>query len=107
MTLRQRLPNRRASLTFEIASQGLQFTCSASWFADGSAAEVFLQNYKAGSMAGINAQDSAVVCSLCLQHGVPLETIRRALMRDARGAASGLLGVALDMIAQTDGGAPC
>jgi hypothetical protein len=43
-----------------------------------------------------------VVASLALQHGVPLETIRRALMRDARGNANGPLGAALDMI---DGGA--
>ena len=93
------LPDRRASLTFEIESQGLRFTCTESRFADGSLAEVFLQNHKAGSMAGINAQDSAVVCSLALQHGVPLETIRRALMRDARGVASGPLGTALDRIA--------
>jgi ribonucleoside-diphosphate reductase alpha chain len=107
ITPRRRLPNRRASLTFEIESQGLSFTCSASWFADGSLAEVFLQNHKAGSMAGINAQDSAVVCSLALQHGVPLETIRRALMRDSRGDASGPLGVALDLVAAMDGAAPC
>jgi hypothetical protein len=76
----------------------LRFTCSASWFADGSLAEVFLQNHKAGSMAGINAQDSAVVCSIALQYGVPLETIRRALMRDSQGRASGPLGCALDLI---------
>jgi hypothetical protein len=101
MPPRTRLPNRRASLTFEIESQGLRFTCTGSRFADGSLAEVFLQNHKAGSMAGINAQDSAVVCSLALQHGVPLETIRRALMRDARGVASGPLGVALDLISET------
>ncbi len=50
-------------------------------------------------MAGINAQDAAVVCSLALQHGVPLETIRRALMRDSRGNASSPLGAALDLIA--------
>jgi hypothetical protein len=55
-------------------------------------------------MAGINAQDSAVVCSLALQHGVPLATIRHALMRDARGGASGRLGCALDAIAAMDGG---
>ena len=97
MTARRRLPNRRASITFEVESQGLTFTCSVSWFADGSLAEIFLQNHKAGSMAGINAQDAAVVCSLALQHGVPLETIRRALMRDPQGRPSGPLGVALDL----------
>jgi ribonucleoside-diphosphate reductase alpha chain len=100
---RRRLKNRRASVTFDIESQGLKFTCTASRFPDGSLAEVFLQNHKAGSMAGINAQDSAVVCSLALQHGVPLETIRHALMRGSRGVASGPLGVVLDMISAGDG----
>ena len=57
MTDRQRLPNRRPSLSFDVESQGLRFTCTASWFPDGSLAEVFLQNHKAGSQAGINAQD--------------------------------------------------
>ena len=101
---RCRLPNRRASESFNLESQGLRFTCTASRFADGSLAEVFLQNHKCGSMAAINAQDSAVVCSLALQYGVPLEVIRRALMRDAQGRASGPLGVALDRIAGDDGG---
>jgi ribonucleoside-diphosphate reductase alpha chain len=97
---RRRLPNRRASVSFDIESQGLAFTCTISRFADGSLAEVFLQNHKAGSMAGINAQDAAVVCSLALQHGVPLQTIRRALMRDSCGKASGPLATALDLIAE-------
>ena len=97
---RKRLPNRRVSITFDLEAQGLRFTCTASWFADGSLAEIFLQNHKAGSMAGSNAQDSAVVCSLALQYGVPLEVIRRALMRDAQGRASGPLGAALDRLAE-------
>ena len=101
---RQRLPNRRASETFDIESQGLKFTATVSRFADGSIAEIFLQNHKAGSMAGINAQDAAVLASLALQYGAPLEVIRRALMRDGRGRASGPLGVVLDLIA--DEGAP-
>jgi hypothetical protein len=105
MTARRRLPNRRASETFDLEAQGLSFTATVSRFPDGSLAEIFLQNHKAGSMAGINAQDAAVLASLALQHGVPLEVIRRALMRDSRGAASGPLGAALDMIAGA-GGAP-
>jgi hypothetical protein len=99
MTERHRLPNRRASETFDIESQGLRFTATVSRFADGRVAEIFLQNHKAGSAAGINAQDAAVVCSLALQHGVPLATIRRALMRDSQGRASGPLAAALDFIA--------
>ena len=100
MSERRRLPNRRASETFEIESQGLRFTATISRYSDGSLAETFLQNHKAGSMAGINAQDAAVVASIALQHGVPLEVISRALMRDARGRASGPLATALDVIAE-------
>jgi hypothetical protein len=53
-------------------------------------------------MAGINAQDAAVVCSIALQYGVPLDVIRKALMRDVQGRASGPLGVALDAIGNTE-----
>jgi hypothetical protein len=45
------------------------------------------------------AKDSAIVTSLAFQHGVPLETIRRALLRDTRGIASSPLGCALDILA--------
>src|SRR6516225_3390965 len=57
-------------------------------------------NSKAGSHSDAAAKDSAVVCSLALQHGVPVETIRRALLRDARGVASSPLGDALDLLAE-------
>ena len=103
---RCRLPNRRQSETFDLEAQGLKFTCTVSRFPNGRLAEIFLQNHKAGSMAGINAQDAAVVCSLALQHGVPLDIIRRALMRDARGRASGPLATALDLLAEREGAAP-
>jgi hypothetical protein len=104
ISVRHRLPNRRASETFEIEAQGLRFTCSVSRFPNGSLAEIFLQNHKAGSMAGINAQDAAVVCSLALQHGVPLDVIRHALMRDGSGRASGPLATALDLLAEREAG---
>jgi hypothetical protein len=100
ISIRSRLPNRRASETFELEAQGLKFTCSVSHFPDGSLAEIFLQNHKAGSMAGIAASDAAVVCSIALQHGVPADVIRRALMRGPRGQASGPLATALDIIAE-------
>ena len=61
--------------------------------------EIFLVNHKAGSQAGIMASDAAVVASIALQYGVPIEVIRKALMRDSRGNASGPLGVVLDRLA--------
>jgi hypothetical protein len=96
---RERLPNRRASISFDLEAQGLGFTATFSWSADGRVAEIFLQNHKAGSMAGINACDAAVVASIALQYGAPFDVIRKALMRDANGHASGPLGVALDRVA--------
>jgi hypothetical protein len=98
MTQRRRLPNRRPTETFEVESQGLKFTASIGRFGDGRVAEIFLQNHKAGSMAGINAQDAAVVASLALQYGVPLDVIRKALMRDSQGRPSGPLGATLDKL---------
>jgi hypothetical protein len=100
----QRMPNRRRSVTFYSESQDIRFTCTISRFDDGSLAEMFLRNHKAGSMAGINAQDAAVICALAWQHGVSRDLIRRALMRDARGRGSGSLACALDQIADQERG---
>jgi hypothetical protein len=99
MTARNRLQNRRGSITFDIESCSLLFTVTASRFDDGRLAEVFVQNHKADSAAGIMASDAAIAASLALQFGCPAETLRKALCRDSRGNASGPLGVALDIIA--------
>jgi ribonucleoside-diphosphate reductase alpha chain len=100
---RERLPNRRQGETFNLDCGGLSYTCTISRGRGGRVAEIFLSNHKAGSQADADARDSAVVCSIALQHGVPLETIRPALVRDARGVASSPLGVALDVIAGSEG----
>src|SRR5262249_9270245 len=89
MTPRERLPNRRASIVFEIELHGLRYTASASYFADGRPAEIFLPN----------ARDSAVAASLALQHGCPLEMLRRAVLRDPQGRPATPLGAAIDRIA--------
>jgi ribonucleoside-diphosphate reductase alpha chain len=101
---RERLPSRRFSETFNLECNGLRYAATISRFDDGRLAEIFLANHKSGSQADANARDSAVVCSLALQHSVPVDVIRRALLRDPRGAASTPLGVALDMIAEQERG---
>jgi hypothetical protein len=97
---RRRLQNRRACETFSFECNGLTYSASIGRFSDGRLAEIFLSNSKAGSHSDSAAKDSAVVASLALQHGVPLETIRRALLRDSHGRASSPLGAALDLIAK-------
>src|SRR6266849_4340265 len=89
VTDRTRLPNRRASETFALECAGLSYVATVSRLEGGRLGEIFLTNHKAGSAAGIMASDAAVVCSLALQYGVPLDVIRGALMRDPRGKPSG------------------
>jgi ribonucleoside-diphosphate reductase alpha chain len=100
---RERLPNRRASTTFELELHGLRYTASFSRFADDRIGEVFLQNHKPGSQSDSNARDAAVAASLALQHGCPLEVLQRAVLRDSEGRASTPLGAALDAIAAREG----
>jgi ribonucleoside-diphosphate reductase alpha chain len=98
-TLRERLPDRRLCETFDFECNGLHYTATISRYADGRLAEIFLGNAKAGSHSDAAAKDSAVVASIALQHGVPVETIRNALLRDALGNPSSPLGAALDIVA--------
>lgn len=99
MSERRRLPNRRLSTQIAFTCNDLKYVATVSFFPDGSLAEVFIGNAKAGSHSDAAAKDAAVICSIALQYGVPLETIRRALLRDLRGVASSPLGVVLDLIA--------
>jgi hypothetical protein len=99
---RRRLPDRRASEIFGFEAAGMGYMATVSRFDDGALAEIFLTNNKVGSHADCNARDAAVVCSIALQSGVLIETIRHALMRDDSGRASGPLAAALDVIAAED-----
>lgn len=98
MSARARLPNRRASFNFTFECNGLSYLASISRFQDGRLAEIFISNAKAGSHSDSAAKDSAVVCSIALQYGVPADVIRHALLRDPQGRASSPLGAALDLI---------
>ena len=100
MSERRRLPNRRGSTTFDVVVANLKYTATVSFFpGTDQIAGIFLTNHRASSDAGAAAADSAVVASLALQHGVPLEVIRKGLMRDSRGQARTPLGAVLDLIA--------
>jgi ribonucleoside-diphosphate reductase alpha chain len=100
MAERVRLPNRRHSETFGFECSGLRYTATASWFADGRLAEIFLSNHRADSHADACARDSAILATLALQFGVPLGVLRGALLRNARGQASTPIGIALDLLAE-------
>jgi hypothetical protein len=102
MSKRERPANRRPSSNFNFECNGLPYTATVSYAADGRLLEIFIGNRKSGSHSDAAAKDAAVVCSLALQHGVPVDVIRHALLRDAHGVASSPLGVALDLICGGD-----
>ena len=97
--MRERLPNRRAAESFAFTCGRMSYVATIARFDDGRLAEIFLTNHKTGSDADAAARDSAVVCSLALQHGTSVETIRHALLRDGQDCPASPLGVALDLIA--------
>lgn len=99
---RERLPNRREAETFELEALGLRYRATVGKYPDGRIGEIFLTNHKAGSAAGVMASDAAVVASIALQYGVPLDVIRHALMRDLSGRPSGPLGIVLDQLAREE-----
>src|SRR3984893_8696708 len=92
MSERKHLPNSRRGETFELECAGLKYTCTVGRYSDGRIGELFLNNHKSNSASDANARDAAIVASLALQHGVSLETIRRALLRDSHERPSTPLG---------------
>ena len=64
---------------------------------DGRVSEVFLDASNASALGEL-AQESAIVASLALQQGCPVEVLCHALA----GRNAGPLGVALDLIARPD-----
>ena len=78
---RERLPDRRHHWLYRFECGGQHYTGGIGRFDDGRISEVFINGTKAGSTAEANAQDAAIIASLALQQGCPLETIRHALAR--------------------------
>src|SRR5262245_36035085 len=99
MTERRRLPDRRPCLSIAFEKNGHRFTAGFGFFADGTLAEVFLNNSKAANDVDTSVRDAAVAISFALQHGADLDALRKALSRNSSGAATGALGEALDLIA--------
>jgi len=94
--LRSRLKDRRAHWLFRFECDGQSYTGGIGRFEDGRIAEVFINGTKVGTAAETNAQDAAIVASLALQHGCPVETIQHALARS--GGATGPLAMLLTKV---------
>jgi hypothetical protein len=88
--MRQRPPNRRGSVVVTFEHEGQRYRASASRLANGRMAEIFLDVGKAGSSVQRHADDAAVLASLLLQHGIPVEQVRHSV--------SGPIAIAFDLL---------
>lgn len=95
---RLRLPARRAHAVVEFVHGGVPYV--AGFGGDGGTHELFLNAGKAGTSLEAMSRDAAVVLSLALQYGAPLDEIRAALTREDDGRPSGPVGAFLDLIAE-------
>lgn len=91
--MRAALNNRRPSLTFEV-THGLgkhpDFAVSIGTDDAGTIREVFVSGHPSDTMD--NVRDSAILLSLALQYGCPLETIAHALTRDDHDRPATVIG---------------
>jgi hypothetical protein len=98
--MRRILPQRRAAETFDLRFWNQPFTVTVGFYADGTPGEVFIDGGKTGQDIQSTARDAAVVLSLTLQHGITIETIRRAVTRNPSGSAASILGAVVDALSR-------
>ena len=96
---RCRLPNRRPQTVLEVEHGGSVFTVGLGYFPDNRPGEVFVSTSRSGSELDGLLNDAAVLASIALQYGAPVEVLARAMGRlgDKRAPASAL-GAILDAV---------
>ena len=99
---RSRMPERRAHEAFDFEHGGFRYKAGVGFYGDCRIGEVFLDVDKAGTAIQTHARDAAVVLSLLLQHGCPLDVIQRAVTRLPDGKAAGPIGTLLDLLAKRE-----
>lgn len=102
--VRRELDQRRYSETRDIEfprRTGRMLQVTAGFYGEGIIGEVFIAvDKKAGSGGDIAGRDIAVLISLALQNGAPLETMFHATMKDHEGKPEGLAGIVLGEMIQ-------
>jgi hypothetical protein len=96
--MRKTLPNRRRAETFEFERDGSRYRMTVGYYPNGQVGEIFVNAAKANSTLDAFISDAAILASLALQHGCPLDELRHALKRDSRGLAASPIGAALDHV---------
>ncbi len=103
--MREKLPVRRLAHVVDFTHQmsrgsAQPMTATIGYFDDGRVAEIFIDPPKLSNDAANLARDIAVLISIALQHGVPVEEMRAAVGRTEEGEPHSIAGSALDLLAR-------
>ena len=103
MSAREPLPNRRECETVKLrhGNGRAAYHVTIGRYEDGRRGEIFISTNQVGTAIDAMARDLAVLMSLCLQHGCPIETIKHALTREADGAPSTIAAAVADKLTES------
>ena len=106
MSTRRNLPQRRASVNFDIEFGGIgrSYQITVGFYSDGCIGEVFVNGGKSGQDAEAIARDGAILLSLALQYGADLANIKSALTRSEQGNPSSIIGAVVDQLSSISKG---
>jgi hypothetical protein len=90
------LAPRRMGELISFEYEGVAYTAQFGRNAAGTIAEVFLDGGKLGSAANKVAEECAVILSIALQYGAPLDVIFAGLPKLADGTSAGPVGMAIE-----------
>ncbi len=107
MSAREILPMRRGLQ--RIATEFAGFAYTVDFHARpaaggaGEIAEIFINAAKSANATEAIARDAAIVISIGLQYGTPVDAMRKAMTRDGQGAPLSIIGHVLDLLAAETG----
>ena len=101
---RNRLPDRRPNETVELVFNGTLYAVTVGYFlATARIGEVFTHGAKVGSAMDAILDDTCVLISLLLQHGVEPKTLASSTGRHGDGRApASIVGALADLLAELD-----
>ena len=96
---RRALDARRLAVTFTQRMWNQDWHVSVGFFPNRQVGEVFIAASKTpGTDLDASCRDCAILLSLCLQYGCPLDVISHAITRNADGSPSSIAGAVIDVI---------
>ena len=98
---RERLPTRRPNLTTDMLYDGTCYAVTVGFHPDtGAAREIFTHGARVGSNMDAILDDSSILLSLLLQHGVEPAALARSMGRLGKGEqAASVVGALADLLA--------